>query len=159
RTIRFIRGERDESVLRFDELWTRALAMLGSLQAAGMEPGDELVVFTKSNEAFVVAFWAALLGGIVPVPVAVGISDEHRLKLCGIRCELAGARWFTAAPLLDRLHVFAGASGIDDIPAKLVGQAIVDVPADGRAGDVRMPEPDDLAFIQCSSGSTSEPKG
>ena len=159
RTIRFIRGERDESVLRFDELWTRALAMLGSLQAVGMEPGDELVVFTKSNEAFVVAFWAALLGGIVPVPVAVGISDEHRLKLFRILRQLERARLFTEAPLLDRLHVFARERGIDDIPAKLDGQAIVDLPADGQAGDVRAPEPDDLAFIQYSSGSTSEPKG
>ena len=81
RHIQFIDGEHDESRVTFGELWDRALALTGSLQARGMEPGDELVIFSKSNESFVVAFWAALLGGIVPVPVAVGISDEHRFKL------------------------------------------------------------------------------
>ena len=35
----------------------------------------------RRMRASLVAFWAAILGGIVPVPVAVGISDEHRLKL------------------------------------------------------------------------------
>ena len=72
REIRFIDGEHDESVIHFGELWERALALLGSLQARGMSPGDELIIFSKSNESFVVAFWAAVLGGIVPVPVAVG---------------------------------------------------------------------------------------
>ncbi len=33
REIRFIDGERDESALRFGELWDEALALLGSLQA------------------------------------------------------------------------------------------------------------------------------
>jgi len=79
REIQFIDGENDESVVSFGDLWNRAVALLGSLQAHGMKAGDELVIFSKSNESFVIAFWAAVLGGMVPVPVAVGISDEHRL--------------------------------------------------------------------------------
>ena len=74
REIRFIDGETDESSLGFSELWDRALALLGSMQARGMKAGDELIIFSKSNRSFVIAFWAAVLGGIVPVPVAVGIS-------------------------------------------------------------------------------------
>ena len=88
REIRFIDGENDETVIRFEQLWERALALLGSLQARGMQPGDELVIFSKSNLSFVVAYWAAMLGGIVPVPVAVGISDEHRFKLFRILGQL-----------------------------------------------------------------------
>ena len=81
REILFIDGEKDQSAVKFDELWERALALLGALQSRGMKHGDELIIFSKSNESFVVAFWAAVLGGIVPVPVAVGISDEHKLEL------------------------------------------------------------------------------
>ena len=95
REIRFIDGEQDETSVPFAELWERALAFLGSLQARGMQPGDELVIFSKSNETFVVAFWAAVLGGIVPVPVAVGISDEHRLKLFRILSQLERATLVT----------------------------------------------------------------
>ena len=41
REIRFIDGENDETVIRFSDLWDRALALLGALQARGMRPGDE----------------------------------------------------------------------------------------------------------------------
>ena len=49
RHIRFIDGESDESTLSFAALYDRALALLGSLQARGMAPGNELVIFSKSN--------------------------------------------------------------------------------------------------------------
>jgi acyl-CoA synthetase (AMP-forming)/AMP-acid ligase II len=49
RRIRFIDGETNEKSLGFAELWERATALLGSLQARGMKPGDELVIFSKSN--------------------------------------------------------------------------------------------------------------
>jgi len=107
REIRFIDGENDESVISFGELWERAHALLGALQARGMEHGDELIIFSKSNESFVVAFWAAVLGGMVPVPVAVGISDEHKLKLFRILSQLHRPTLFTEMDLLQRLHDFA----------------------------------------------------
>ena len=80
RQIVLIDGESDENKISFSNLWDRARMLLGSMQEHGIQSGDEIVIFTKSNESFLVAFWAAILGGIVPVPVAVGISDEHRLK-------------------------------------------------------------------------------
>ncbi len=107
REIRFIDGEKDESALRFGELWDSALALLGSLQARGMQHGDELIIFSKSNRSFVIAFWAAVLGGIVPVPVAVGISDEHKLKLFRILSQLDHPTLFTEMDLLQRLLEFA----------------------------------------------------
>ena len=48
REIRFINGEKDESVVSFRAIWERAVALLGSLQAHGMKKGDELVIFTRS---------------------------------------------------------------------------------------------------------------
>ena len=65
RHIRFIDGDKIESIVTFAELWDRALALLGALQARGIKAGDELVIFSKSNESFVVAYWAAMLGGLL----------------------------------------------------------------------------------------------
>ncbi|MGB5489353.1 MAG: non-ribosomal peptide synthetase [Woeseiaceae bacterium] len=160
REIRFIDGEKDESVLKFADLWERASALLGSLQARGMQPGDELIIFSKSNESFVVAFWAAVLGGIVPVPVAVGISDEHRLKLFRIVSQLERATLFTEMGLLERLLEFSKQRELNDITALLETRTVLmsDVePSDH--GEVFTATPDDIAFIQYSSGSTSDPKG
>jgi iturin family lipopeptide synthetase A len=119
REIRFIEGEEDETVIGFSELWDRALALLGSLQARGMEPGDELVIFSKSNLNFVIAYWAAVVGGIVPVPVAVGISDEHRFKLFRILSQLERGTLFTEMDLLQRLLDFSKSRELNEITAIL----------------------------------------
>lgn len=160
REIRFIDGEHDESVLSFADLWSRAVHLLGALQLKGMQPGDELVIFSKSNEAFVVAFWAAILGGIVPVPVAVGISDEHRFKLFRILRQLERGTLFTDLELLERLVAFANDQGLTDVLdiLELKTALISDASTDSK-GELAECSPDDTAFIQYSSGSTSDPKG
>ncbi len=160
RSIRFIDGENDESTVSFAGLWDRAVAMLGSLQARGMRPGDELVIFSKSNESFVIAFWAAVLGGMVPVPVAVGISDEHRLKLFRILSQLQRATLFTEADLLARLLEFSVNIERDDITRILNTKTTLIGDVDSEAsGEIFESTPDNIAFIQYSSGSTSDPKG
>ena len=160
RELRLINGENDESVVRFPDIWDRALALLGSLQARGMRPGDELVVFSRSNLDFVVAFWAAMLGGIVPVPVAVGISDEHRFKLFRILKQLERGTLFTEMDLLQRLLDFSKSQGMDDISTILESRTVLmnDV-TPSNSGVIHDASADDLAFIQYSSGSTSDPKG
>jgi len=160
RSIRFIDGENDEQVLRFADLWEEAHALLGSLQARGMQPGDELIIFSTSNRSFVIAFWAAVLGGIVPVPVAVGISDEHRLKLFRILSQLQRGTLFTELGLLERLREFAKERELADIISLLDNKTVLmsDVEP-GAHGVAYAATPDDIAFIQYSSGSTSDPKG
>jgi acyl-CoA synthetase (AMP-forming)/AMP-acid ligase II/acyl carrier protein len=160
REIRFIDGQDDEAIVRFADLYDRAVALLGSLQARGMQPGDELVIFSKSNEKFVVAFWAAVLGGIVPVPVAVGISDEHRLKLFRIVSQLERATLFTEKDLLERLLDFSKQHELQDITELLQTRTVL-MSEVGPAshGELFAATPDDSAFIQYSSGSTSDPKG
>jgi len=160
RQIRFIDGDKDESVVEFADLWDRAVSLLGALQARGIRAGDELVIFSKSNESFVVAFWAALLGGIVPVPVAVGISDEHRFKLFRILTQLDNATLFTESDLLERLQEFAKSQELAEVSQFLTERtALISDVKPGENGEVQTPSPDDVAFIQYSSGSTSDPKG
>ncbi len=160
RQVLLIDGQKDESRIAFADLWDRARLLLGSMQARGMRPGDEIVVFTKSNERFLVAFWAAILGGIVPVPVAVGISDEHRFKLFKILGQLRNGTLYTDQGLLDRLLGFAASEELSDIKRTLETNTLLENEISaGSAGEIARLEPDDLAFVQYSSGSTSDPKG
>jgi acyl-CoA synthetase (AMP-forming)/AMP-acid ligase II/acyl carrier protein len=160
REIRFIDGDKDESVLSFSQLWEDAISLLGSLQAHGMQAGDELVIFTRVNQRFVTAFWAAILGGIVPVPVAVGISDEHRFKLFRILTQLRNGTLYAEPDLLVRLQKFAADNALDDIRKLLTDKVVTDGDInEAGAGTLAHRDPSSVAFIQYSSGSTSDPKG
>ena len=110
-SINFIEGENDELTLPYVRLRDRALGILWHFQQRGLQPGDELILFTNSNEQFVDAFWACQLGGIVPVPVAVGISDDHRRKLLRIFAALDRPWLYTEQNLVRRLAAFAESEG------------------------------------------------
>lgn len=159
-SIRLIGGEDRETILSCDELWVKARRLLADLQARGMVAGDELIIFTNSNETFLLAFWAAILGGIVPVPIAVGISDEHRHKLFRIARKLKNPKLMTDADVLERLTAFAADKGIRRGQKLLGDNGIIDAaPSGDEQGIIATRSPDDIGFVQYSSGSTSEPKG
>jgi acyl-CoA synthetase (AMP-forming)/AMP-acid ligase II/aryl carrier-like protein len=161
RTISYLEAENSERVVSYGELYDRALGILFHLQKLGARPGDKLIIYLANNEQFLDAFWAGMLGGIVPVPVALGISDEHKHKLLRIAKKLGKPFIYTDKKTLDRIGSFAGPAGEQDTYDALASRAFFAESIDdiSRAGQVHPVKPDDMAFIQFSSGSTSEPKG
>ncbi|HEV7137008.1 MAG TPA: AMP-binding protein [Steroidobacteraceae bacterium] len=159
--ITYHEGEHDAREVSFEELYQRAAGILHHLQRLGARRGDKLILFLGSNEQFIDAFWAALLGGIIPVPVALGISEEHRHKLLRIARKLGKPFIYTERRSLERIGTFAAEAGESETFEGLRSRAfLVDDLSDiSRAGQVHKAQPDDIAFIQFSSGSTSEPKG
>ena len=161
RAITYHEGEKDDRTVAFAELHERALGILHHLQKLGARPGDKLILFLGHNEQFIDAFWAAVLGGIVPVPVALGISDEHRHKLLRIARRLGEPMIYTERRSLERIGAFAAETGQTETFEALRRRAFLvdDLDDISRAGKVHTARPEDIAFIQFSSGSTSEPKG
>lgn len=161
RSITYLEGENAERVVGYDELHERALGILFHLQKLGAKPGDKLILYLANNEQFLDAFWAGMLGGIVPVPVALGISDEHKHKLLRIAKKLGKPFIYTDKKTLDRIGAFAGGAGEQATFDALASRAFFaeNVSDISKAGQVHAVKPDDMAFIQFSSGSTSEPKG
>ncbi|HEU4626277.1 MAG TPA: AMP-binding protein, partial [Steroidobacteraceae bacterium] len=111
RAITYLEGENEERAVSYGELYERALGILYHLQKLGAKRGDKLILFLGNNEQFIDAFWAAVLGGIVPVPVALGISDEHRHKLLRIAKKLGKPFIYTDRRSLDRIGAFASTVG------------------------------------------------
>ncbi len=161
RSVTYVEGENNERHVQYSEVYARAVGILYLLQAAGARRGDKMIIFLSNNEQFLDGFWAAMSGGIVPVPLAVGISDEHRHKLLRVARKLGDPLLYTDAKSLERLGALAQQVGesaqFEQLKSRaFLVESITDI---SKAGKIARPAPADLAFIQFSSGSTSEPKG
>jgi acyl-CoA synthetase (AMP-forming)/AMP-acid ligase II/acyl carrier protein len=159
--IGYLEGETAEKALPLAQLRRRALGILHHLQRMGAQSGDMLILHVASNEQFLDAYWACIYGGIVPVPVAVGISDEHKHKLLRIAKQLGDPLLYTDRKLRDRLASFAAEQGETGAWGTLNRRTfLIDQLDDiSREGTPARLAPEQTAFIQFSSGSTSEPKG
>ncbi|MFK7816964.1 MAG: AMP-binding protein [Gammaproteobacteria bacterium] len=174
RFVGFINGQDEEKIISFNALYERALGLLHVLQQKGMRQGDFLILNLNDNEKMVDIFWACQLGGIIPVPLAIGISDQHRQKIFNVYQQLAGNKTthqpnknsnnvylYTDRKTLLKLQSSAGRSSDVSTYNAITKNVLLtdDVVEISESGQIVEVAPEDISFIQFSSGSTGSPKG
>lgn len=155
RSVRFLRGRERVSVISYADLQSRALRLLAFLQARGLKPGDALLLFVRDNRAFIDAFWACQLGGFIAVPLSAGVRTDALARLEHVSALFDSAWLLSERELWQRCKQAVGSRLQIDGRVCL----IEDLTQSEEAGKLHRSQPEDLAFIQFSSGSTSEPKG
>ncbi|HTI08484.1 MAG TPA: amino acid adenylation domain-containing protein [Puia sp.] len=153
-------GDREE-FLSYGQLYDQALRALHVLQTKGIQPKDELIFQIEDNKIFLIVYWACILGGIVPVPLTVGKTDDHKQKLFNVWPVLNNPYLITSNQHSDRIRAFADLHGLVHLYSAIRSRMIseTDIFSSQKNGLIFSPHENDIAFIQFSSGSTGNPKG
>jgi acyl-CoA synthetase (AMP-forming)/AMP-acid ligase II len=142
----------EEASLTFRQLHDSASALAARLTLAA-RPGDCAVLVFPPGLESLVALFGCLMAGIVAVPMMMPRRNSARDASAAILANCTPALALTTSAFALR----------GDLQARFAQESIrwieVDLASDGATANLPEPAPDDIAFLQYTSGSTSEPKG
>src|SRR5438874_9231785 len=146
---------REDAQITFGELERRTRAVAARL-AERAAPGERALLLFANGIDFMVAFFGCLVTGIIAVPMMLPRRQSARDSSDSIVIDCAPRLGLATAALL--------AGGRGDIAGRFGGidwLAIDQITTDADLSETAFPAvaPQDIAFLQYTSGSTSEPKG
>jgi acyl-CoA synthetase (AMP-forming)/AMP-acid ligase II len=143
----------EEAALTFRQLYHASLALAARLTGIA-RPGDRAILVFPPGLEFLIAFFGCQIARLIAVPMMAPRRQGARDSSAAIISNCQPVVALTSPGFADRkdLHAHFLSEQIQwltvDLMHRKPGQA--DLPA---------PEPRDIAFLQYTSGSTSEPKG
>ena len=151
----FLDDRGEASQISYAQLGERTRAIAARLQSQ-LEPGDRALLVFPAGLEFITAFFGCLYAGVIPVPATYPKPKRPMPRLNRIALDCSASVALSTAPTLATLD-----------PELLSADAATnqwiatDEIEDGWAGDWKPPHiaETDIAFLQYTSGSTSDPKG
>ncbi|MEV0012845.1 fatty acyl-AMP ligase [Streptomyces sp. NPDC047973] len=137
--------------------WARTLATALRRHA---EPGQRVLIAHRSRALFVTGFLACLYVGVVAVPVAPpGGRGHHDERIAGIVKEAAAVCVLTSTEEAAEVSQLLARTGHGSVVCLLADGPAATGAATQEPWQPFVPEPDTVAYIQYTSGSTRDPRG
>ena len=134
--------------MSFREWRAASRACAARLRAAGVEPGDRVLIAGANHPAWPVAFFGILLAGATTVPLDADIDADAAQNLL----RASKAKVFVAdADVRDELEL--------DLDGRVKFVDLLEVAAPGEPGEPVKVAQDDVAALIYTSGTTGNPKG
>ncbi|MFZ5654762.1 MAG: fatty acyl-AMP ligase [Pseudomonadota bacterium] len=145
--------------LSYRSLRRDAVALARKLLAMGLVKGDRVALIAETDPHFLRFFYACQYAGLVPVPlpasVKLGAHTSYVAQLRGLLTCSRAAIAVASAGYLPFLEEAGAGLGLRRIDAP---EAFYRLPA-ADAQPLPEPDPDSIAYIQYTSGSTRFPRG
>jgi len=141
----------------YTELRADSMANAGRLIAAGIRPGDRIALVAETGPLFAALFFGAIYAGAWPVPLPLptsfGGKDSYIDQLIVQLSSSDPKLFFYPAELEDMASAAAQQRGVEGLSYEAFEAR--------EAVDAILPQasPDDIAYLQYSSGSTRFPHG
>ncbi|MFL6654098.1 MAG: fatty acyl-AMP ligase [Sulfurifustis sp.] len=151
-------GTIEESYVPFPDLASLIARRAGALQAAGIRKGDRLAIILPDTREFITSFLGAILAGIIPVPIypPTGVVQLDRYAST-VGSIVAKSRACAVIATTEVEPALRAVQATHSEPLVLTTPEQLDrETAPLRAARISA---DDVAFLQFTSGSTSQPKG
>jgi fatty-acyl-CoA synthase len=146
------------AVLPYAELRDRARSLARRLNSLGLERGSRVALVAETDPDFLRFFYACQYAGLVPVPLPVAIQlGSHKAYVEQLRNLLISCQ-ASVAMALDGFAPFL-AEAAEGLGLRLLGDPQVFDTLPEHISELKPLTPDELAYIQYTSGSTRFPRG
>ena len=146
------------TTLPYRELRDQSQSLARRMIRAGLRRGERVAIIAESSADFVRAFWASQYAALIPVPLPTPAAFAGRVNYIDhILPMMAAAR--PRAMLAPRVFLESVRQAAVRLDIDLVG-TVEDLEQMSEAdADLPAVEPDDVCYLQFSSGSTRSPTG